>query len=386
MLTRLLAAAATVVVAAAGPAPAASVSQSFTVPAGGRFTVTGHGFGHGHGMSQHGADGAAARGLTHQQILGFYYPGTTLTRAAGFVRVRLTGLSSTVVVDAQPGLQVGDTRTHRWVSLAGSPVTQWRLGVASARTVVDYRKAGTWHRWRTLAGDGVLRSTSGTLALRDGSARRLYRDRLTTGASGRAVVNILPLESYVRGVVAREMPASWHAEAVQAQAVAARTYAVWSREQSATICDTAACQVYAGVAGEHPLADRAVRATAGQVLTYRGRPVFAEFSASSGGWTSAGDAPYLVAKSDPYDGVTASSAHTWSQQVDVRTLQRAYPGVGTLRRLVVTERQGPISGGPQWGGRANRVDLVGTRATVSISGTRLRSVLGLRSTWVWFRA
>ena len=72
-----LIAAALVVPLLSSPTGAVSVSESFTVPATGSFTIVGHGFGHGHGMSQYGANGAAHKGLTHQQILAFYYPGTT---------------------------------------------------------------------------------------------------------------------------------------------------------------------------------------------------------------------------------------------------------------------------------------------------------------------
>ena len=67
------------------PTGAVSVSESFTVPATGSFTIVGHGFGHGHGMSQYGANGAARKGLKHEDILSFYYPGTAIAtdRRAG---------------------------------------------------------------------------------------------------------------------------------------------------------------------------------------------------------------------------------------------------------------------------------------------------------------
>ncbi|KAJ1684392.1 hypothetical protein LUZ63_020147 [Rhynchospora breviuscula] len=382
-----------------GPAPAATVSQGFTVPAGGRFTVVGHGFGHGHGMSQYGADGAAARGLSHERILAFYYPGTTLGRASGDMRVRMTDMTGPLVVDAARGLQVLDTGTRTWRTLpTASGLTRWRLTTAGSRSVVDQLRDGTWRRWQTLVRDGAFRNpTTGTVATRRGASVTVLRDRVAAvttraGTSSRAVVNTLPLESYVRGVVAREMPASWRAEAVQAQAVAARTYAVWSRAHGdggrswSDICDTTSCQVYAGVAGEHRLADAAVRATAGQVLRYAGKAAFTQFSASSGGWSSAGGAAYLVARRDPYDATTRNSVHTWSTTVSAGTLQRRYPAIGTLRRITVTGRQGPMASGPEWGGRVSTLRLVGSKGSVSISGDTMRSVLGLRSTWFRFRA
>ena len=128
------------------------------------------------------------------------------------------------------------------------------------------------------------------------------------GSTSRVTVNSVTLDNYVKGVVPAEMPASWSPEAVQAQAVAARTYAWWSRAQFPDryyqICDTTSCQVYKGYGGEHPAANTAVDATRGQILTYGGEPAFTQFSASSGGRTSAGGVPYLPSKGDPYDAWT----------------------------------------------------------------------------------
>ena len=67
-----------------------TVSESYAVPANGELALTGHGFGHGHGMSQYGAQGAALKGLTHRQILAFYYPGTTLGTTTGTIRVLIS--------------------------------------------------------------------------------------------------------------------------------------------------------------------------------------------------------------------------------------------------------------------------------------------------------
>ncbi|GGF40491.1 hypothetical protein GCM10011519_12700 [Marmoricola endophyticus] len=380
-------------------ASAATVSQTFTVPASGRFTVVGHGFGHGHGMSQYGADGAAARGLGHERILAFYYPGTTLSRTSGDMRVRMTRIAAPLLVQPHAGLQLLDSGVRTWNTLpTAAGITRWRLTTSGTRSAVDFLQSGTWKRWHVLSRDGVFRNpVAGTVTTVQGSARTVLRDRvaaITTraGSASREVVNTLPLESYLRGVVAREMPASWSTEAVRAQAVAARTYAVWSRAHGdggrsySDICDTTSCQVYAGVAGEHPLADKAIAATSGKVLTYAGKPAFTQFSASSGGWSAAGSVPYLVARSDPYDATSRNTVHTWSTPVSTSTLQQRYPAIGRLRSIVVTGRQGPTSGGPQWGGRVSTLKLVGTKTSVSISGDTMRAVLGLRSTWFWFGA
>ena len=140
------------------------------------------------------------------------------------------------------------------------------------------------------------------------SGNRTYRGALRSatpvpGGTARDTVNVLTMDDYVRGVIPTEMPASWQPEAVKAQAVAARTYATWSRSQYPTryyqICDTSYCQVYGGLGAEDARSNAAVTATARQILTYDGKPAFTQFSSSSGGWTSAGSVPYLAAKRRP---------------------------------------------------------------------------------------
>jgi SpoIID/LytB domain protein len=262
----------------------------------------------------------------------------------------------------------------------------------SDRSVVDYYENGAWHRWSpggspTLAGDGEFRA-DGPLTLSTPSGQAVYRGRLraaTVSSPGsRETVNVLGLDAYVRGVVASEMPASWHAEAVQSQAVAARTYAAQNRVENAgepyQICDTSACQVYRGVNGENPDSDAAVRATAHQILRYGGAPAFAQFSSSNGGWSTDGGFPYLVAKADPYDDVSINPNHTWSQPLRVRAIENAYPRLGKLRRIRVTARDGH----GQWQGRVLSMVLVGSRNNVSLSGDAFRSTFGLKSTWFSF--
>jgi SpoIID/LytB domain protein len=177
------------------------------------------------------------------------------------------------------------------------------------------------------------------------------------------------------------MPASWSAEALKAQAVAARTYALWSRDQdpngAAQICDTSSCQVYRGYSAEDPRSNAAVDATPAQVLTYQGRPAFTQFSSSSGGWTSAGSRPYLVAEKDPYDGFAANPVHDWTLRLSAGRVAKAYPAIGRLKRLHVTSRDGH----GQWGGRVVSLVLDGTRRDVTLSGDTFRARFGLRSSW-----
>ena len=192
------------------------------------------------------------------------------------------------------------------------------------------------------------------------------------------------MDDYVKGVVPREMPASWLAEALRAQAVAARTYAAYDRAAHPTrsydTCDTTSCQVYGGASGEDSRSNAAVVATANQVVSYGGKPAFTQFGSSSGGWTSAGSMPYLTAKADPYDGFAGNPVHTWTKAVKKSAVQKAWPGLGTLTRVVVTQRDGH----GEWYGRVETMVLDGTKKNVTISGDTFRSRFGLRSSWFRF--
>ncbi len=139
---------------------------------------------------------------------------------------------------------------------------------------------------------------------------RRYRGKLeilVDPSAGLRVVNVLPVEEYLRGVVPAELgPALWpELEAQEAQAIAARTYIVRNLgrfdQDGFDICDTPRCQVYEGVGSEHPLSDRAVHETAGRIATYEGQPINALYTSTCGGHTEDGGevfpeeaAPYLV--------------------------------------------------------------------------------------------
>ncbi|MFP5377577.1 MAG: SpoIID/LytB domain-containing protein [Acidimicrobiia bacterium] len=139
-----------------------------------------------------------------------------------------------------------------------------------------------------------------------------YRGALevVSAGGGLAVVNEVAFEDYLQGVA--EVPSSWPLEALRAQAIAARTFALheMGRQSAgeagrvgADICATQACQVYTGLAKERqdhgPRWVAAVRSTRGQVLLYRGAPILAMYSSSNGGRSVAGGRPYLRPADDP---------------------------------------------------------------------------------------
>src|SRR5699024_4609139 len=173
----------------------------------------------------------------------------------------------------------------------------------------------------------------------------------------RDTVNRLKLESYLRGVVPAEMPASWHQPALRSQAIAARTYAVRERRSHPSrhydLCETTACQVYRGVGAEQSTTNRAIKATEGEVLTYNGSQALTQYSPSAGGWTSSGGKPYLPAQKDPWDNWSGNQVHTWHKSVSIKTVERKYPELGSFSHLQVIER----NGNGAWGGRVKRLRL-----------------------------
>ena len=123
--------------------------------------------------------------------------------------------------------------------------------------------------------------------------------------------------------------------------------------------------------------DSAITASRLRALRYGSGFALTEFSSSNGGYTVASSLPYQVAKPDPYDGAVRNTANSWTKSVTLSALSDAWPSIGTAKALVVNSRDG----NGQWGGRVTSVSIVGTHATITVTGARFTSALGLRSTW-----
>ncbi|MFL6062154.1 MAG: SpoIID/LytB domain-containing protein [Marmoricola sp.] len=363
----------------ASPAQARAVPEAW-VPKSPTLTLVSQGFGHGIGMSQWGAEYRAEAGQTLDQVLGFYYPGTTRGSSAGLVRVWITedGDHNTIVRPAK-GLKLydlGNGKAHTLPTSVGA--TAWRLTFVSGRTRVAYLKKGVWHYYRPggrlLTGSGEFRSSANLLNLYFAGANHPYRGAMRL--VGGRTVNVLSLDNYLRGVVPAEAYTTWKPVALQAQAVAARTYAAFERAENLTrsyqICDTTACQVYQGYAAEVASTNAAVAATAGRVVLYAGKPAFTQFSSSNGGYTAAGGKPYLVSKPDPFD--TAYRNRTLSIGPNtIAKIEKAYPALGTFTAIRV------LSKGTD--GRVIQVEIDGSSpGTVTVAGSTFRSLVGARST------
>jgi SpoIID/LytB domain protein len=332
------------------------------------FVLKGHGWGHGVGMSQYGALGRANDGQDYKQILGFYYDGTNLGQTTQTkIRVLLKSGMSSVTLRSSEDFTVGDKTLAR--------LTDWTVVPTDDGQVKVIGKGKFGNPATAKPGEGFLRI--------DGLR---YRGNLKIWNRGGklAVVNVVGLQSYLYSVVPREMPSDWPLEALKAQAVAARGYAVRAARASwYDIYDDTNDQVYGGLdygSGEDPGSTDAVKATSGEVLKFGGSVISAFFSSSNGGRTAAsvdtwgGSLDYLVSKRDKFDA-TFNPYRNWAVVLSPRALQNRLGAAKTPGDAIVTSRKS---------GRVDRVRLErgGWSATFPSSGLGpewFRSQLGLRS-------
>jgi stage II sporulation protein D len=349
--------------AAAGNAPVCTGS-CFVAPAGSGplFLISGHGFGHGVGMSQYGAYGYAQHGATFQQILAHYYPGTSLgTAPATTFRVLLADRQRRVAISSDVPFSVRD----------GSGTTV-KLAAGTVAVTPSLAVGG-----KTLTAPLLFRpGRGGPLTL-----ERPYRGQILVDVvDGKLrAINVVGLEQYLDGVVPAEMPATWSPEALKAQAVAARSYALATRNVAApydAYPDTRS-QMYLGISAEAPAATAAVTATKGQVLLYDGEVATTYFYSTSGGRTESSldwngtPLPYLVSVPDPYDAI--SPYHDWGPvPVTAAAIAKA---------LKLTSPIVDATTVPNQAGRVAKLNVVTPPATVAVSAAALRAAIGLRSTW-----
>ncbi|HQG54182.1 MAG TPA: SpoIID/LytB domain-containing protein [Thermoleophilia bacterium] len=367
----------------AGPAPAATTNV----------TMVGRGWGHGIGMCQWGAYGYAKHGWTYDRILKHYYTGISLGKVENkVIRVRLRGGLSSVKLTCDGTFRAYTSAAKLDIPGGATAVVTWTDG--------KYRvTAGT--RTRTFTAPVTFKPVSGllrTVTADDWGKTGKYRGliRVLHTSSGFTMINKLPMESYLRGVVPHEMSASWPLEALKAQACAARAYAERSRDpgEAFDVYCTTRDQAYSGVRVEAAATDAAVKGTAGVVPRYGGAVIAAFYFSTSGGHTEnienvwqTSSVAYLQGVEDPYD--TYSPLHLWPENPIVhadawyKDKLGAYgssanpTGVkGTLRAVYVLKR-----------GVSPRVvaaALIGTDGVTFVSGATLRSKLALRDTWVKF--
>jgi stage II sporulation protein D len=349
------------------PALAAVLALVFTTSASATstFVITGRGWGHGVGMSQWGAYALALRGWTYDQILTYYYDGTHMdTRPVRTISVLLADGRTSLRLGSDAAFKVG-TKTHAAGNPLVTPTASGRIRVEGIST--------------TFASPVTFVAGSAPLEL-NGSA---YRGRLVVSwVSGRLrAVNRVNSEAYIKGVVAREMPSSWHAEALKAQARAALSYAFATGGHcGAYFCPDTRDQVYGGIAAETAATNAAVDATARQVVESGTSVAQTFFHSSSGGRIASsadvwgGSVAYLQTKAD-YDLIAANPHRFWRIRLSGPEMRRR---VGLSRTpndvSVVRNSSDRVASmtfrGPGW-------------ATVVPGGDSLRWRMAVKSNRLW---
>jgi stage II sporulation protein D len=336
------------------------------------WTAKGHGFGHGGGMSQYGAYGYAKHGTGFRSIVKHYYRNTVIGKAASrAIRVLLIAGTSKVTFTGATsacGHNLKPENTFMAVRSGSSVILERRSGSRVANCGAKMRASGNGHL--KVFGKATYRGA--------------LEARLASG-SGLNAINVVKLDSYVKGVVPNEMPASWPSAALRAQAVAARSYVLATRSGGVTdVYDDTRDQVYGGRSSETSKTNKAVTDTGLLVVRHNGNVATTFFFSSSGGRTEnieyampgATPKPYLVSVRDPYDG--AAPLHSWTRTFSDARMQSALGDLvpGRLQAIEVTK----TGVSP----RIVRARLVGSSGNNTVSGPTIRSRLGLPSTWVRF--
>ena len=335
----------------------------------GSWTIKGRGFGHGVGLSQYGAYGFAQHGRDYKQILDHYFTHTQVDKTGGEqIRVLLgTGGGSVGFNGAGRacGKSLKSDRDYSFEADGGGVVLRDGDG-DKLKACGTEGKAGSGLR---IAGFGRYRGT--LVARNEGGSLQ--------------VINALASEGYVKGVVPNEVPSSWPEQALRAQAVVARSYGLATGRSGPFdhYADTRS-QVYGGRSSETPATNKAVEATAKEVVEYDGKPAITYYFSTSGGQTensefgfSGGNkVAYLKSVDDPFDN--ASPVHKWTENLSDEKMESELSGLfqGKLKKIEVTER-----------GRSPRIvraRVVGSAGSTEVTGDTLRARLDLRSTWARF--
>jgi stage II sporulation protein D len=325
-------------------------------------------------MSQWGAYGYAKHGADYRKIATHYYKHSKVARVRAGRQIRVLLGSSFHAVEF--------SRSRRACGHDLKPGRTYRAVTGGSRVKLE---RGNGKRIARCGGKLVAKGSGGRIRI---GGEGKFRGDLVAAASSRKllIVNQLALDDYVAGVIANEMPSSWPLDALQAQALAARSYALSTAAAGPfDVYDDTRSQVYGGLASETKRTNRAVRRSKRQVLEYRGDVITAYFSSSSGGRTEnveygfpgASPQPYLKSVKDPYDD--ASPDHRWRLRYSRHGVEAALSGLvkGRFKRIKVTKR-----------GVSPRIvaaKVVGSGGATRVSGSDLRSRFSGRSTWMTFK-
>jgi stage II sporulation protein D len=350
-----------------------------SAPAATIFIIRGQGWGHGVGMSQWGAFGLAQgyavdHPYTWREIIAHYFHNTTIGNRSGPVSVFLAGGRQSVTIGSAFNVSAGSRSVDHTGDSTVSRTSTGRIKVSGIS--------------RTFASPAYFSPAGSRLHLNS----RHYRGKLVVSVSAGAlrIVNRLGIDAYVRGVVTNESPAGWGdvgaQQALDAQAVAARSYALWTVANGGGKCGGALCpstvdQVYNGYDSETANGNEAVNATAGKVVLTGTSVAETFFSSSSGGRTAAsvdtwgGNRDYLESTPDPADLNPSNPNRSWRELLTP----------SELGSLLGTKRPGDAVVSSRVSGRVNSITL-GTASwnkTVTGGPEHFRAIMDVRSSRFW---
>jgi stage II sporulation protein D len=365
LLSATLAAAATAASSSLPVTPAPVAPQTaLSAPV---YVVSGGGYGHGVGLNQYGALGQAKANRGYRDILAFYYPGTEIGKAPSS-KVRV------LIADARPSAKLSSAVPFSVRDGSGA-VTPLPAGEFALKPDLKLVVNGTAQH---LPGPLAFVPGKGATLTLDGKG---YRGELRVTALPKTlqVIDVVALDAYLLGVVPGEMPKEWPAAALQAQAVAARSYALASivKNRPFDLYADPRSQMYYGVAAESPSTTAAVKATRSEILTYGGKVATTFYYSSSGGRTASSEdvfgvlTPYLQSRDDPWDAL--SPFHRWPP--------RAYTAASLGQAFGLAAPVVDVEVVPTASGRPASVTLVKkTGERVLLRAADVRARLGLRST------
>ena len=379
------------------------------------FLFKGRGNGHGLGMSQWGARGRAAAGQDYRKILATYYAGTRIESrdTSGAVRIALTDqpidlarpwprlfgplplVAGPLTVDGLPQLQVAAGSALGFDANASGQPEAFPLAADGSRGTPVV--IGNPLTIRTTSAAGIRTNIMQIMGgdFRTGAEQRRYAGLLQIIPKGAATilpVNVLPMEDYLKGVVPAEMPPYWGVEALKAQAIAARTFAIRKLGQGGDfdLRASESDQAYSGLTDQRAQSNAAVDGTRGQALTYQGQLITAFYMASDGGHTESSEfrfvgwdhgaqlrshLGYLTGIGDAFDRGPSWQVGPFTASGAATILRDNGRDIGD-RLLGVDVLQKDPSG------RLVGVRVRGSSKSVEISGPTLRAWFGLPDTLV----
>ena len=203
-------------------------------------------------------------------------------------------------------------------------------------------------------------------------------------------IKTIKVEEYLRGVLPKEMSPSFNEEALKAQAVAARTFALKNRKRHQSegydLCNTTHCQIYNGLSDSHERSDWAIDETFGEVLFYNDKLIQASFHTDSGGMTENAvdvwgtDFPYLRASTE-----IETKTMPWTVKITLKDFSNKLAAnkknIGDVKFVKITNMEiGKITDDRSTSGRVKELTVVGSAAQVKLTGSDMRQIFGLKST------